>query len=81
MQAIETKYYDILETYCMYIIHLQACHTQAIDVSRDKFEVGDKADYIYKLYAGPILHIKANSKVPNHQKYCFSINRFKILYE
>ena len=44
---------------------MQACHTQAIDVSRDKFEVGDKADYIYKLYAGPILQIKANSKVSN----------------
>ena len=50
-------------------------------MSRDKFEVGDKADYIYKLYAGPILQIKANSKVSNLKKYCFSINRFKVLYE
>ena len=56
-------------------------YTQAIDVSRDKFEVGDKADYIYKLYAGPILQIKANSKVSNLKKYCFSTKRFNILDE
>merc|ERR1711971_629384 len=33
-----------------------------VSAFRDKFEIGNKADYIYKLYAAPILQIKAESK-------------------
>merc|ERR1719400_713039 len=39
-----------------------------VSAFRDKFEVGDKADYIYKMYAGPILQIKANSKSEESSK-------------
>jgi len=33
-----------------------------VSAFRDKFEVGSRTDYIYKLYAAPILQIKANTK-------------------